>query len=97
MDVIDVCEGIREICNEKYPDFLKASNAFLLNNAFFVYLNSNNDTGSKGNELRKSALEVIRKYRGRVFLDPKATLKTKLACLISAISVRLLSYIYSKL
>lgn len=97
MDVIDVCEGIREICNEKYPDFLKASNAFLLNNAFFVYLNSNNDTGSKGDELRKRALEVIRKYRGRVFLDPKATLKTKLACLISVVSVRLLSYIYSKL
>ena len=96
-DVIEVCEGIRNICSEKYPDFLKASNAFLLNNAFFVYLNSGNDRSGEGDALREKALAVIKKYRGKVLFDPRATHKTKAACLISLVSVSLLSFIYGKI
>ncbi|MBP5700839.1 MAG: glycosyltransferase family 2 protein [Lachnospiraceae bacterium] len=97
MDVLGVCEGIRNICNEKFPKLIHASDAFLLNNAFFVYLNSSVDTGSEGDELRQKALSFIRKYRGRVLFDPKATFKTKLACLISYVSMKLLSFIYGRI
>ena len=97
MDVIEVCEGIRNICSEKYPDFLKASNAFLLNNAFFVYLNSSKDKSGEVEALRGKALGVIKKYRGKILFDLRTTYKTKTACLISIVSVRLLEYIYSKL
>ncbi len=96
-DVIGVCEGIRDICARKYPGFISASQCFLLNNAFFVYLNCTDDKSIDGDALRIKALGVIRKYRGRVLFDPSATLKTKIACLISFISIRLLEYIYNKM
>ncbi|MBR7088965.1 MAG: glycosyltransferase family 2 protein [Lachnospiraceae bacterium] len=95
-DVIKVCAGIRDICHEKYPEFAEASNIYLLNNAFFVYLNSRNNKGSDGDHLREVTLKVIRKYRGKALLDRRATFKTKAACLISFISLRLLSYLYGK-
>ena len=97
MDVISVCEGIRKICKEKHPEFAEASDTYLLNNAFFVYLNSHNDKGSDGEHLRKVSLDVIRKYRGKALLDRRTTFKTKAACLISYTSLRLLSYIYGRI
>ncbi len=96
-DVIEVCEGIRDICNEKHPGFLKASNAFLLNNAYFVYLNSVNDKTGEGDVLRDKALGVIKEYRWKVLFDPRATHKTKAACLISIVSIKLLSFIYNRI
>ena len=97
MDVLGVCEGIRNICGEKYPGLIHASDAFLLNNAFFVYLNLKKHTGQEGNELRTEALNIIRKYRKSVLHDREASLKTKGACLLSYVSLGLVSFVYGLL
>ena len=96
-DAICACEEILEICNEKYPEFIEAASALLLNNAFFVYLNIKNDTGSEGECLKERAVKIIKKYRGKALQDKKATAKTKIACLISCISFKLLQFIYNKI
>ncbi len=96
-DVICACEEIQEICNVKYPEFVEPANAFMLNNAFFVYLNSKNDTGPEGDCLRERTVNIIKKYRGKALRDRKVAMKTKSACLISCISFKLLQFIYNKI
>ncbi|MBR3041006.1 MAG: glycosyltransferase family 2 protein [Lachnospiraceae bacterium] len=93
-DVILSCEGIVGICNEKYPGFVDSANALLVNNAFFVYLNAKDETSEEGILLKEMAVNDIKKYRGAVLRDRKATVKTKTACRISYISLKLLKGIY---
>lgn len=93
-DMLGVCNGIREICCDKYPDIIDAANSLLVNNAFFVYLKSQSDKSAEGKSLREKAIKDVRKYRGKVLHDKKSTMKTKMACLISYISLRMLRHIY---
>ena len=94
MDVINVCLAIKDICKEKCHDILAFSEALLLNNAFFSYLNSKSDKSSDGVSLREKAVSVIKEYRGKVIKDKKATFKTRMACFMSYISMGLLSCFY---
>ena len=96
-DALFACEGIRDLCIDKFPDFAKPADAFLVNNAFFVYLNSGHDSSAEGEHLREMALDVIRKYRCKALFNHKTTVKTRMACRISFISYGLLSYIYGRI
>ena len=96
-DALYASEGIRDLCIDKFPKFTKSANAFLVNNAFFVYLNSCHDQGPEGESLREKAADVVRKYRLRTLLSHKTTFKTKMACRISFVSYGLLSYLYGRI
>ena len=96
-DVLRSCEEIRNTCHDKYPEFMNSSDALLINNAFFVYLNLKKHTGQEGNELRTEALNIIRKYRKSVLHDREASLKTKGACLLSYVSLCFVSFVYGLL
>ncbi len=97
MDVLRSCEEIRSICHEKHPEFMNSSDALVINNAFFVYLNLKKQTGPEADALRTETLSIIRKYRKGVLHDREASLKTKGACRLSYISFGLLSFVYGLL
>ena len=94
MDVLRLCEEISNTCHDKYPQYAASSDALLVNNAFFVYLNSKKHIDSKGNELRAETKKIIKEYRKDVLHDREASAKTKGACILSYISFGLLSFIY---
>ena len=96
-DVLRSCEEIRNTCHDNYPEFMNSSDALLINNAFFVYLNLKKNTEPEGNALRTETLSIIRKYRKSVLHDREASLKTKGACLLSYVSLGLLSFVYDLL
>ncbi|MCR4791141.1 MAG: glycosyltransferase [Lachnospiraceae bacterium] len=93
-DVIGACGRIRKLCKDDHPELLGPADSFLINNSFFVYLNSKHDLSTEGDRLRNAAKKIIRKLRLKILLDRNATFKTKAACLISMISYKLLSRIY---
>ena len=95
MDVLRSCEEIRNACHEKYPEYKDSSDSLLINNAFFVYLNSDKNACPRSDELRSAAAGIIKKYRRGILNDREATIKTKSACLLSYISFGLVSFVYS--
>ena len=93
-DILPSCEGIRRTCQDKYTAYIDSSTALLVNNAFFVYLNSKKNVSSQVDELRAESVRIIKQYRGCVIRDHRATFKTKSACLLSYISFGLVSFVY---
>ncbi len=94
-DGITACNEIRNLCRDKFPEYSGAADAFLLNNAFFVYLNIKNNPSPEDTLLGDRALNIIKKYRAGVLSDFRATVRTKAACLVSVLSVKLLKRLYA--
>ena len=65
---------------------------YLVNTAFFAYLQANYDKNDK--TVRNRALKIIKMYRNCALLNWSSSLKTKLACMISFFSMDVLEKLY---
>lgn len=96
-DSLKVAKRIITTTERSLTEYLKPAYSYLINFAFYAYL-----TDKKGNEkfckkIDRYSVKLIRKYRSRVLFDPKATLKTKAACILSLFSMKLVKAVYSRL
>ena len=92
-DTLNVAECILQFAKDGHDEYRDPARALCLNYAFFAYLNANKSDDDSV-RLRKRCLNWIKKLRASVLFNPKSSLKTKVACLISFISMKIVSVVY---
>lgn len=97
-DILDVAEMIYKISDNN--DFVdsKAARSLIVNYSFFVYLIAAKHNGVKDyDSVKKRSRGLIKKFQWKVLFDIYSTVKTKIACIMSAISMKLVEKVYFNL
>lgn len=96
-DALRVAKGIVRMSENVCRQHLKPSYSFLINTAFFAYLSDKTGDDRFAEKYDDLCVKLIKKYRTKVILDLGSTMKTKCACLLSLVSMRLVRFVYSRM
>ena len=96
-DSLRVAKKIIRMSGNTYVQFLKPAYSLMINYAFFTILTDKTGDISFSAKMDDFCVRLIKKYRAGAILDPGSTVKTKCACLLSLISMRLVKYVYSRI
>ena len=91
-DSLKVTDYILQATDKLTEDIQKLAINYCISMAFFAYLQAQN--GVSGDEVRTQALNVIRKYRNMALCNFSSSLKVKVACLFSYVSMDMVSVTY---
>lgn len=89
MDSLGSADMILSLSAPQSNQFRKAAVCYLINTAFFAYLNTDDDT------VRRASFELIQQYRMCVLKDFFSPLKSKAACLFSCFPKSVLERAYN--
>ena len=95
-DSLRVAKSIVHMSEKAGRQYLKPSYSFLVNNAFFGYLSDKTGDDRFARKSDDLCVKLIKKYRAKAVFDLSSTMKTKCACLLSLISMRLVRFVYSR-
>jgi len=93
-DSVSVAENIIKICEERITEHLPAAYSFMADVSHFSYLQISKEKSEEAELLKKSIKKNLSLTRAVVLRNKNAGIKTKGACIASAISYRLLTFLY---
>ena len=91
LDSLKSANAIIELTDQSMPSALairRAGFCYMINTAFYAYMHA------ATHELQDTSEKLIRKYRTMVLSDPHAPIKSRMACLFSLLSMRLVYCLY---